>query len=138
MGRLASGGDESSMSGGIEQPLGRRCWRGSGYLVSDLWGTQVTRGAGIHLKMGIGGWAWEGLEAMNTSFHSLPTVSPERYNYGNSSSCSKRTEGSCHRRRQSSSSSDAQQGQWETGESSWVGMSGVLFLVLKPDEPPQS
>lgn len=42
-------------------------------------------------------------------------VSPERYNYGNSSSCSKRTEGSCHRRRQSSSSSDAQQGQWETG-----------------------
>ncbi|KAK2488967.1 hypothetical protein MC885_010864 [Smutsia gigantea] len=42
-------------------------------------------------------------------------VSPERYNYGPSSSSSKRAEGSCHRRRQSSSSADAQQSQWETG-----------------------
>ncbi|XP_046540056.1 DNA-binding death effector domain-containing protein 2 isoform X1 [Equus quagga] len=42
-------------------------------------------------------------------------VSPERYNYGTSTSSSKRTEGSCRRRRQSSSSSNAQQGQWETG-----------------------
>nr|XP_006208797.1 DNA-binding death effector domain-containing protein 2 [Vicugna pacos] len=41
-------------------------------------------------------------------------VSPERYNYGTSSS-SKRTEGSCRRRRRSSSSSNARQGQWETG-----------------------
>ncbi|XP_045041378.1 DNA-binding death effector domain-containing protein 2 isoform X2 [Desmodus rotundus] len=42
-------------------------------------------------------------------------VSPERYNYGTSSSSTKRTEGSCRRRRQSSSSSDVQQDQWETG-----------------------
>ncbi|XP_005412443.1 PREDICTED: DNA-binding death effector domain-containing protein 2 [Chinchilla lanigera] len=43
-------------------------------------------------------------------------VSPERYNYGTSSS-SKKTEGSCRRRRQcstSSTSSDSQQGQWDT------------------------
>ncbi|XP_045694215.1 DNA-binding death effector domain-containing protein 2 isoform X2 [Phyllostomus hastatus] len=42
-------------------------------------------------------------------------VSPERYNYGTSSSSTKRSEGSCRRRRQSSSSSDVQQDQWETG-----------------------
>ncbi|XP_021106642.1 DNA-binding death effector domain-containing protein 2 isoform X2 [Heterocephalus glaber] len=41
-------------------------------------------------------------------------VSPERYNYGTSSSSSKRTEGSCQRRRQSSISSDSQPGQWDT------------------------
>lgn len=42
-------------------------------------------------------------------------VSPERYSYSTSSSSSKRTEGSCRRRRQSGRPVDAQQGQWETG-----------------------
>ncbi|XP_052618748.1 DNA-binding death effector domain-containing protein 2 [Peromyscus californicus insignis] len=42
-------------------------------------------------------------------------VSPERYSYGSSGSSSKRTEGSCRRRRQSSRSADAQPSQWDTG-----------------------
>uniref|UniRef100_K9IGL1 DNA-binding death effector domain-containing protein 2 n=1 Tax=Desmodus rotundus TaxID=9430 RepID=K9IGL1_DESRO len=65
-------------------------------------------------------------------------VSPERYNYGTSSSSTKRTEGSCRRRRQSSSSSDVQQDQWETGESSWVGVRIASLSLLNPDELPPS
>ncbi|XP_008844655.1 DNA-binding death effector domain-containing protein 2 isoform X1 [Nannospalax galili] len=42
-------------------------------------------------------------------------VSPERYSYGNSSSSSKRTEGSCQRHQQLSSSSESQQSKWDTG-----------------------
>ncbi|XP_017656942.1 DNA-binding death effector domain-containing protein 2 isoform X3 [Nannospalax galili] len=41
-------------------------------------------------------------------------VSPERYSYGNSSSSSKRTEGSCQRHQQLSSSSESQQSKWDT------------------------
>lgn len=76
--------------------------------------------------VGIGGWAWEKSQALNTSFHSsLPTVSPERSSYGTSSSSSKRTEGGCRRSQQSRSSSDVEQGQWETGEPSPVGAPAV-------------
>ncbi|KAL1769495.1 DNA-binding death effector domain-containing protein 2 [Sigmodon hispidus] len=43
-------------------------------------------------------------------------VSPERYSYGNSGSSPKMTEGGCrHRLPTSSSSSDSQQSQWDTG-----------------------
>lgn len=46
---------ESSMSGGIEQLLGRRCWRGNECLDSDLWGTGEPYGAGVYLQ----GWELE-------------------------------------------------------------------------------
>lgn len=68
--------ESSSLSGGIEQHLGGRCWRGNECLDSDLWGTQEPCGAGVHLGVGIRGWASEGPEAVNTSFRfSLPSVS---------------------------------------------------------------
>lgn len=71
MGWVAPGGDEFSMSGSIEKSLGRRCWSRIGVWTLTF-GEVRYPGTDVHLGLGIGGWAWEGLETVITSFYSSP------------------------------------------------------------------